>query len=183
MNAIKLLSCIFVLSAGLLFGGKQAAAQPVPIACGTAIDSYFSGPLPGQWLDVLGTRTTARGGLGFTSFTMDDSYSLATTPLNTPAAAGRSVFTANRGSSHYTGPFNEVFPGRGNNDVDRWDFWVYRTGALWLRSITWGGGWAQLQGVACFRGPQNQTVMTGYLHVAGYGTDFWTFVLTGDELI
>jgi hypothetical protein len=181
VNAIRMLSCVVVVALGLTFHAATAAAQPATVSCGSAIDGYFGGV--GDWLDVVGTRTTARGDFGFSGFTMANGFQIATTPLHTAPARNSSVFSANKGSSHYAGPFHEVFPGRGNGDVDRWDFWVYRTGAVWLRSITWSGSWTQLQGVTCFRGPQNQTVIRGYIHTPGWGTDYWTFVTVGRALI
>jgi hypothetical protein len=178
MNAIRILSCIFVIAIGLTIHGAPAAAQPATVPCGTAIDGYFSGG--SGWLEIVGTRVTARGSFGFSSFTMQDGYSLATTPLNAPAAATQSTFEAWKGAAHYTGPFHEVFAERGNSDVDRSEFWVFRTGELWLRSITWSGVWTQLQGATCSRGPGNQTVVTGYIHNGGsWGTDFWTFLIQG----
>jgi hypothetical protein len=184
MNAIRILSSIFVIATGLVLHESRAVAQPATISCGTAIDGYFTGATPpGDWLNIVGTRVTARGSFGFSSFTMRNGYQVATTPLHTSGAATQSVFTANKGNAHYTGPFHEVFPGRGNGDVDRWDFWASRSGAFWLRSITWNGAWQQLQGVTCYRGPGNQTVVTGHISNPGFGTDFWTFVLVGDTLI
>jgi hypothetical protein len=145
MKALQILSLIVVTSIGLY--SSSSVAQPVTDPCGTAMDGHFtaSNP-PDQWLDVVGTRLTARGSFGFSSFTMGPAYQVATTPLHTAAAATQSSFMASRGSSHYAGLFNEVFPGRGNGDVDKWEFWVYRTGAVWLRSITWTPAiWVQLQ--------------------------------------
>lgn len=183
MKRIKLGSCIVLAALALVVHHDDASAQPATVNCGTAINEYFTGLKDGDWLNVVGTRLTARGDLGFSSFTMQNNYNVATNPVGTPGAASRSVFTLSKGSSHYAGPFSEVFPGRSNANVDRWDFWVYRTGAVWLRSITWGGAWTQMQNVTCHRGPNTQTVVTGMFHVAGYGTDFWTFVLDGDVLI
>lgn len=184
MNIARTVSFLSLALFAVALDTSQASASPPPsISCGTAINDYFTGALPGDWLDVAGVRLTTRGSFGFTSFTMRSSYQLSTTPLNTPAAANQSTFIANKGSSHYTGPFHEVFPGRGNSDVDSWDFWVYKTGEVWLRSVTWGGSWAQLQGVTCSRNPQHQTAITGYSYVPGYGTDYWMFVVNGDALI
>lgn len=152
------------------------AALPAstPVACGTVLTDYHN---RFQWLELIGTRVTARGVHGFSSFTMENGYNVAAHPLHTPGAASRSIFTASKGATHFAGPFHEVFPGRGSSDVDRWEFWVYRTGALWLRSITWGGSWTSLQGVTCYRGPQSQLVVTGHISNPGFGTDFWTFVI------
>jgi len=171
---------LFAVAVGLTFHSSPAAAGPATISCGTAIDGYFN---QWDWLDVVGTRVTARGNTGFSAFTMRDGYNVATTPLHTSGAATQSVFSAYKGNAHFTGPFSEVFPGRGNSDVDREDFWVSRTGTFWLRAITWGGTWTQLQNVICYSGPGTQTVVTGYIHIPGWGTDFWTFVLWGDRLI
>jgi hypothetical protein len=182
MTAIRILCCVFTLALGLTLHSAPAAAQPATISCASALDSYFT-TNPADWLSVVGTRVSSRGSFGFSSFTMASGYSLSATPLNSPGAATSSSFFANRGSSYFEGLFHEVFPGRGNNDVDRWDFWIYRSGVLWLRSITWGGAWASLQGQTCFRGPQNQTVVTGYFDTPGFGTDFWIFVFRGDRLI
>jgi hypothetical protein len=184
MNVFRTMSYLSLAAFAVALDTSQAEASPPPtIACGTAMNDYFTGTLPGDWLSVVGVRLSARGTFGFSSFTMANGYNLSTTPLNTPAAASQSTFTANKGSNNYEGLFREVFPGRGNNDVDQWDFWVYKTGEVWLRSITWGGSWAQLQGVTCSRTPQNQTAITGYSYTPGYGTDYWTFVVVGGQLI
>lgn len=177
MKAIRILSCICTMALGLTLHGSLAAAQPATISCGAAIDNYFTQT---SRLNVVGTRVTARGAFGFSSFTMANGYEVATTPLHTPAAGAQSIFTAAKGSSYFTGPFHEVFPERGNGDVDLADFWVYRTGAFYLRATDWTTAWELLQGVTCYRGPQSQTVVTGYIHIAGWGTDFWTFVLKGE---
>jgi hypothetical protein len=182
MKALQILSFLVVAAIGMR--SSPSAAQPVTVPCGTAIDAYFTATTPpNQWLDVVGTRLTARGAFGFSSFSMANGYQVATTPLHTAGASGQSTFMASKGSSHYTGPFHEVFPGRGNGDVDRADFWVYRTGAVWLRDTSWSNTWTQLQAVTCYRGPQNQTVIRGYIHVTSWGTDFWTFVVRGNYLI
>jgi hypothetical protein len=184
VNIVRTMSVLSVAFFAVALGAAPASASPPPtIACGTAINDYFTGALPGDWLEIIGARLTARGSLGFSSFTMSNAYELSTTPLNTPAAAAQSKFTANKGTNNYRGPFHEVFPGRGNNDVDQWDFWVYKTGEVWLRSITWNGAWGQLQGVTCSRTPQNQTTITGYTYTPGYGTDYWLFVVVGNQLI
>jgi hypothetical protein len=133
MKAIRILSCICTMALGLTLYGSLAAAQPATISCGTAIDNYFTQT---SRLNVVGTRVTARGALGFSSFTMANGYEVATTPLHTPAAGAQSIFTAGKGSSYFTGPFHEVLPERGNGHVDLADFWVYRTGAFWLARPT-----------------------------------------------
>jgi hypothetical protein len=154
-----------------------AVAAPTVVPCGTALNTLYGSS---DYLEIVGTRATSRNSFGFTSFTMANGYSLASTPLNTPAAANQSIFYAYKGSgSYFEGLYNEVFPGRGNNDVDQWDFWVYSSGALWLRSVTWGGSWTLLQGAVCYAGPQHQIVVTGWFDTPGYGSDFWSFVISG----
>ena len=182
MKRIKFGSSIVLIALALVIHHDDASAQPATVSCGTAINEYFTGVKDGDWLNVAGTRVTARGGLGFSSFTMQSNYNVSTNPIGTPGSAARSLFTLSKGTSHYSGPFSEVFPERSNPNVDRWDFWAYRTGAIWLRSITWNGPWTLLQNVTCHRGPNSQTVVTGIIHTSS-STDFWTFVLDGDVLI
>lgn len=178
MNAIRVLSCVCAVFAGLFTAGQKAAAAPVRIACSTAIDDYFSGRLPGEVLYVAGAQVTARGDLGHADITMAQDYSLATMPLNTPAASARHIFVATKSPLAYDGVFTEVFTDRGNNSIDHTELQISRTGTVQLRSLTWGGPWTPMQGVTCFRGPGNQTVVSGYFDYGGfYG--FFTFVLVG----
>jgi hypothetical protein len=176
MRTLKLMS-VAVVAAALAVEAAPAAAAPTVVPCGTALNTLYTSS---DYLELVGTRVTSRGSFGFSSFTMANGYSLSSWPLNTPGAATRSVFYAYKGaSSNFEGLYSEVFPGRGNNDVDQWDFWVYSSGALYLKSTTWGGSWAALQGVVCYAGPQHQIIVTGYFDTPGYGTDFWNFVIAG----
>ena len=182
MNATRILPVILMVFAGLVTSSAHAIAGPVPVACGTAIDDYFSGRRPGARLKVVGTRVIARQGTVLSSFSMAQGYSLVTTPLGTAGSAAMRLFTANKGSSNYDGVFSEVFPDRGNSAVDSTEFWVYRTGEVWMRFLTWSPTWMQLQNVACYRGPENQTIITANSDStsAGFGYDFWTFALQGE---
>ena len=159
---------------------RPAAAAPTVVACGPAIDSLYT---HADYLTAIGTRTTARGSLGFTSFTMASGYRLSTTPLNTATAASQSTFLVGKpASTYFGGQFGEVFPGRGNNDIDQWELRLARAGAVSLRSITWGGALTALAGQVCYAGPQGQVIVTGYFDAPGYGTDLWSFVVRGDVL-
>jgi hypothetical protein len=184
MHSLKVISAAAVVVAALAIDAAPASAGPTVVPCGTAFNTLYT---TSDYLKIFGTRVTSRGGSGFSSFTMSSAYSLSTTPLNTPAAASQSTFNANKGAfTNFEGLFNEVFPGRGNNDVDRWDFWAYSSGALYLKSITWGGPsapWVALQGVVCYAGPQQQIIVTGTFDTPGTGTDFWNFVVVGATII
>jgi hypothetical protein len=165
----------------------QGEIQPLyaPVACGTAISGYVNDPRA-HYLNVTGTRVTARGNLGFSTFTMSNGYQLSSHRIGTPGAANQRLFIANKGAAHFAGPFHEVFPDRGNTNVDRWEFWAANSGVVWLRSLTWSPhAWVMLQGTTCSRGPQRQTVVRGYIDntSSGFGTDYWTFLLQPDELI
>lgn len=173
--------CIAIAALGAALFSPPAAAAPI-VPCGVGMSSLLVDD--GHWLSVAGTRITARGSLGFSSFTMRDGYQVETTPLHTPAAGTSADFTAGRHSTDvYTGYFHDVFPGRGNGDEDRWQFWVNRPGQLWLRSVTWGGSWQLLSSAVCYRGPGGQIVVTGSIDNLGFGTDFWTFVMNYGSLI
>jgi hypothetical protein len=76
MNATRILPVIVTIFAGLVTGGAHAIAGPVPVACGTAIDDYFTGRRPGTRLKVVGAELTARQGTVFSGFSMADGYSL-----------------------------------------------------------------------------------------------------------
>ncbi|HSP80415.1 MAG TPA: hypothetical protein VLQ93_17925, partial [Myxococcaceae bacterium] len=75
------------------------------------------------------------------------------------------------------------FPGRGNGDEDRWQFWINRGGSVYLRSVTWSGQWQLMQGVVCYTGSSGQLVVVGHIDNGGFGTDYWTFVMQRDILI
>lgn len=176
----KLTSVLLVSAIGALVAQPATAAPQVSCAAGmNRLLSEQDG-----WLNVVGVRVSARGTLGFASFTMRDGYQVESTPLHTAAAATRAVFTASRYNSEvYTGYYHEVFPGRGNGDEDRWGFWVNRSGQLWLKAITWGGNWTLMPNVTCYDGPQGQLVMVTQSDNPGFGTDFFTFVMNYDTLI
>lgn len=176
MNTLKLLSYAVTMTIGLAVHGVPAIAAPATIPCGTAIDGYFTGNL--NRLRVAGTEVTARGPFGFISFVMDRDYDLLSKPLGTPAAVEDSSFYANKFSSYYQGQFRQVFLDRPNNNVDLSDFWVSRSGTFFFRSITWSTAWVQLQGVTCYRGPENQTVVTGHIDSGlPWGIAYWTILL------
>ncbi|WNG47409.1 hypothetical protein F0U60_27260 [Archangium minus] len=168
---------------GIILYVSPAAAQS-PVSCGTVVAGYLDAPYAGSdWLEIVGSRVVARGSFGFSSFTMADGYQVESTPLHTAAAGGRSVFSAPRSGSAYTGNFHEVFPGRGNGDEDRWQFWIERSGSVYLRSITWNGSWAPMQNVVCYTGSSGQLVVVGLINNPGFGTDYWTFVMRRNYLI
>ncbi len=83
----------------------------------------------------------------------------------------------------YTGYFHDVFPGRGNGDEDRWQFWLNRSGNVYLRSVTWAGQWQLMQGVVCYTGSSGQLVVVGRIDNGGFGTDYWTFIMQRNYLI
>lgn len=168
---------------GIILYVSPAAAQP-PVSCGPVVAGYLDAAYAGSdWLDVVGTRVTARGFLGFSSFTMVDGYQVETTPLHTAAAGAKAIFRAPRSGDVYTGYFHEVFPSRGNGDEDRWQFWINRSGNVYLRSVTWNGAWTLLQSVVCYTGSSGQLVVVGQTETPGFGTDYWTFVMQRNYLI
>jgi hypothetical protein len=158
------------------------AVGATPVSCGPVVSGYLDAG--DGWLVVVGTRVTARGWLGFSSFTMQDQFQIETYPLHTSGSVARRLFYAPKsGTSAFTGNVHEVFTDRGNGDEDRSAFWIGRSGAVFLRSITWNGSWRQLQGQVCYLGPEGQLVVTGHLDNSGFGTDFWSFVMQRDTLI
>ncbi|WP_342378112.1 hypothetical protein NVS55_02080 [Myxococcus stipitatus] len=184
MALLRNLSVCLAVVLGVLLHASPAMAQ-TPVSCGAVVAGYLDGVHAGsEWLEVIGTRVVSRGVFGFSSFTMQDAFQIETTPLHTAPAAGRADFIASRsGSSAYTGYFHEVFPGRGNGDEDRWQFWIARSGAVSLRSVTWNGAWASVQNVTCYTGDTGQLVVVGTTVTPGFGMDFWTFVMRRNYLI
>lgn len=181
MHIIAKLTSVLLVSAVGLLSTQSAAAAP-QVSCAAGMNRLM--PDEGHWLNVVGTRVTARGAFGFSSFTMRDGFQIESTPLHTPAVSTQTVFTANRHNSDvYTGYYHEVFPERGNGDEDRWQFWVNRSGQLWLRSVTWGGSWKNITNVTCFEGPEDQLVMVAHVDNPGFGTDFLTFLMNYGTLI
>lgn len=178
MKMILNVSSILAIALGAALYAAPVAAAPV--SCGTAVNGYLDNTSGISWLAVTGGRVTARNGWGFSSFVMDDYFQIETHPLHTPAAAPQSHFQALRNSSsNFNGFFHEVFPERGNGDEDRWQFWVGRNGLFYLRSITWNGSWQLMQNAVCYTGPGGTIVVTGQFDNAGYGLDFWTFLMAG----
>jgi hypothetical protein len=152
-----------------------AAGRLSQVACGAAINGYLTEGV--LWLGVMGTRISAHGPLGISSFTMQDGYSLRTHRIGTAGAAERSRFFLRMGSTRYDGYFHEVFPGRGTAAVDRWQFRVDRDGTFSLRSITRNPLiWIELQETTCYSGPGNQLVATGLVSNASEVTA-WAFVI------
>lgn len=160
------------------------AAAATPVSCSQAVNALLDNEDDVHWLNVKGARVTARGGLGFSSFTMSDGYQVEDDPLHTPDASLQSMFGASRiGTDAFAGYFHEVFPARGNGDEDRWRLWVGRNGNFWLLSVTWSQPWALMKSPVCYEGPQGQLLVTGYFEVAGWTLDFWTFVMQGAQFI
>ena len=156
------------------------ASARTPVPCNTAIASLMNG----GWINVIGTRVTARGEMGFSGFTMQDAYQLERQPLHTVDAGRRSTINLfpNLSASTFSGHFHEVFPGRGNGDEDRWVLRVKRSG-VYLQSITWNGASTVLPNTVCYSGPGHQVVITGHIDNPGFGTDYWTFVMISGFLI
>lgn len=168
----KGLGALTVALGAVLFSPTASAAPVVP--CSTGIGSLF--PDNGTWLSISSARVTARGHIGFTAFSMADGYQIETTPLNTPAAAQAHHFFAYRSDTNvYSGYFHLVFTDRSNPHEDRWQIWINRAGNIWVRPAA--GTWTLLPNPVCYRGPENQIVVTANVDNPGFGTDFWTFVM------
>lgn len=185
MNAVSRISVVLVSVLAVALSASPAEAS-TPVSCATRVDAFLNASQSDAgWLTGIGTAVTARGWFGFSRFTMAQGYQVETKPLHTSAAATSSTFTLGyaTASDAFTGELTEVLPGRGNGDEDRTAMWVGRGGNVWLRSITWNGGWVMLQGVVCYAGPGNQLVVTGHIDNPGFGSDFWSFVLVRNVLI
>lgn len=182
MSIVRKVTGLLAAILGVTLSAAPASAK-TPIDCSEALADYFDPTYPAGWLSVIGTRVSARNGFGFAAFTMNDGFQIEATPLHTSAAAESSTFfTWPSGSTAFTGYFHEVFLDRGNGDEDRSQFWIYDTGSIYIRSVTWNGSWRMLQNQVCYAGPQGQVLVTGQFSSAGDLT-LWTFVMQGGWLI
>ncbi len=187
MKTVKTTVSILGLTVALAASFASSTADAAPVSCSTAFGQYVNA----SWLEVAAVRIGARweGGPPGSAFAMDNDYNMSTWPIGTSGAASRSTFDAarNSSSSAFSGYFTTVHPDRSNTDIDLWEFWVYDTGVVWLRSVTWGGGWQQLPNRACFDAFSNstytQTIVTGYADNTNHTDTYWTFGLQGYDLI
>lgn len=186
MKNTKTTALILGLTAAFVGSLAPSTAEAAPVNCSTALGQYEGA----GWLEVAAVRIGARweGGAPGSAFGMDNDYNLSTWPIGTSGAAARSTFDAARNSSSaFSGLFTTVHPDRSNTNIDVWEFWVYDTGVVWIRSVTWGGGWQQLPHRECFdaysNGNYSQTIVRGYEDNTNHTDTYWTFGLQGFDLI
>jgi hypothetical protein len=152
------------------------AAADAPVSCRDAVSGFLDDGAP--WLEVAGVHMTSRGEVGYAAFTMRDGYQIEAEPLHTAGVPAKHKLIATRtGDIAFAGTFHTVFPDRGNGDEDRGMFWIGRSGAIRMRSLTWSDEWASLQNVACYRGGQGQLVVTGQSDGGAFGTSYWSLIL------
>ncbi|MDZ7962883.1 MAG: hypothetical protein RMY34_34300 [Aulosira sp. DedQUE10] len=180
--------------------GLLLAATTIPISstsaqtstsCSSYIQRMFLG-FPGDqdgaghWFNVKGTRITARGQGGFSSFAMAENYSTRD-GISTSASGNKEGFTIrklNTGASVIQGKFQDVFPGRKDGKSDLTTLNIHRDGRVQIVLNAWGNSSGNLNNLACYPGHQGSTfVLTGNARTASHGFDFWTFVITPDWLI
>lgn len=187
MNNVKKTASILGLASALVALMVPSTADAASVTCASAFGQYSTA----DWLDVSAVRINARweGGTPTQNFSMDDTYDLSSWAIGSAGAALRSSFSAARNSSSaFSGFFTTVHPDRPNQDIDVWEFWVFDTGVVWLRSVTWGGGWQQLPNRACFDAYTNgdgytQTVVTGRKDNTNHTDEFWTIGVQGWDFI
>jgi hypothetical protein len=164
--------------AALLLLASNARADDAP--CRDLARRVFGPRAPNtntDWmLKVAAVRVSARGTGGFATFTMNPHFSVAS-GLNNVLAKEQSAFFASKAGSVFKGKFAEVFPGRGNTDVDKWTFELDRNGKLFLTSNSWGDVRSPLAGAECFAGPDKQVVVQWTAKDPKWGHDYWTFLL------
>lgn len=188
MKNVKKTVSLLGLTAALVGLAVPSTADAAEVTCSTAFGQYSTA----DWLEVTAVKIGARweGGTPGHAFSMEDDYNLSTWPISSSGAAARSSFSAARHptSAAFSGYFTTVYPGRPNTDIDLWEFWVYDTGSVYLRSVTWGGGWKLLPNRTCFDAYTNslgytQTIVTGHSDNTNHTDEYWTIGLNGDELI
>jgi len=175
-DSLQTPSSLLTVIAGLVGCLALAGGAEAQVSCANKANQFLTlavGEFPS--LEVSGARANGRG---FASFIMDVSFQVEAKTLGTPAGADRSAFYAVPNGNAFLGDFHEVFPDRSNGDEDRWSFFFGRDGALWLRSVTYGGAWARMSNVACYNGTaSNKLVITGQFPDTGFGFDAWSFVV------
>ena len=160
MNALVITSMVALSVVGV---AATASAQCQETFASTV---YSPPPLPNDtWrLEVVGTRVTTRGDLGFVAFTMADRFEIEYTPLHTAAAKAWSRFSVWREphpTATYDGRFVLVFPERGNGDEERMEFRLDAVGSLSVRSVTYASPFVRLASQSCTAGPRGQITVRG----------------------
>jgi len=160
-------------AAFLVTAGSQAMAD----SCTSYIANLYA------WLDdqsatgynVQAVRVTARDGGGFSSFSMDPSYT-PSMGISTRPSPRYLFHIGNDGTGTLTGQFQDVFPGRTDGSSDLTTLRIRRPTVVQLRFDDWGGGLATLTGLQCFPGNFGRSfVMTG--RSSAWGVDLWSFVI------
>lgn len=183
----------------LIFGLILAVtAVPVPSALAyprssTSCTSYIRGMFEGfsgyrykegYSFKVKGTRITARGKDGFSSFAMNQRYSTreGLSSTNSSRKQGFTMYPVSRGGSLIQGKFQDVFPGRRDGKSDLTTLQVYRNGLVQIVLNSWGNTRVNLRNLACYRGHQGiNFVLTGQNRTSSHGFDFWTFLITPEK--
>lgn len=169
---------------------SSAVAQPTS-SCSSYIRGMFNG-FPGDrygagnWFNVKGTRITARGRGGFSSFAMAKNYSTreGLSSTNSSRKEGFRISKASRRGSVIQGKFQDFFPGRKDGKSDLTTLKVYRNGRVQIILNSWGNTTVNLKNLAFYRGHKGSNfVLTGQNRTSSHGFDFWTFVITPDWLI
>jgi hypothetical protein len=176
IRRISLASVLCVL--GSLLGASRAAA----VDDGSCLPFFTQAFSPAfNYLEVIGTRVTARGPGGFASFSMSETYEVES-GLASPAAAAQSAFRIHRAGAgtdrYYSGKFHDVFPERGNGDEDLTTFTFTIGGSVRLVLDSWGGGSVPLAGVSCYSGHFGDSfILTGYNRTPGWGVSVFSFLV------
>jgi hypothetical protein len=152
-------------------------------SCGRYIQGMwdgFSGDQfgPGHWFTVKGSRVTARGTSGYTSYAASPSFRQNMT-LAEKARNDYFSIWKNRTGNLIEGRFLDVFPGRADGVSDLTSLRIFRTNRVQLILHSWGNSVIELTNLQCYRGHENSTfVLTGQQRSASHGINLWTFTIT-----
>jgi hypothetical protein len=175
MNDLRTVTALVAAAIGSVVLAGPAAADD-PVSCRDVVSGFLDEGAP--WLEVAGVQMTSRGEVGFAGFTMRDGFQIESEPLDDPEVTARHKFVATRiGNLAYSGTFHMVFPDRGNGDEDRGLFWISRSGAIMMRSLTWGDRWSSLEHAVCYRGGKGQLIVTGQGMGGEFGTSYWSLIV------
>ncbi|NJM19589.1 MAG: hypothetical protein HC836_35830 [Richelia sp. RM2_1_2] len=190
LRSIKNIALGLLLTAATTIPAPSAVAQSTT-SCSRYIQGMFEGFSgdtlgAGHWFNVKGTRITARGQGGYSSFAMRENYAVRD-GISTTVSSGKEGFLIskpNTTASVIQGKFQDVFPGRKDGKTDLTTLQVNRDGRVQIVLNAWGNATVNLANLECYRGHQGSTfVLTGQNRTYSHGFDFWTFVITPDWLI
>ncbi|GGX66531.1 hypothetical protein [Saccharospirillum salsuginis] len=139
------------LSAVLISSLSALAQAKTPVSCTDALDNFTAGRGAYATGTVVGKSETDWSMVQLmTAPSFDDSDWK-------PSEEGASKFYLDTYDSYMRGDYQGLQVSSKNNQPfsDDVDLWIYKSGIVWSRNLTWGSSWTRWEDVTCYSAPSN----------------------------